>query len=219
MSQNKNGFTLVEITIAATIVALLGVALLFGIKPITQIFKGYDLVRKSDLAKLKAAFEAYYEDNGCYPTFTIKGKPGVYTQTYTCGSNALAPYIDSMPCDPNTNLPYTIYESLNVTAEKNCPTQFGIYAELTNVFDPEGDVIPYCDDTYVVSNPEAKTSFIMAGCTTQKICGRYYGCIEGNCVIVAEDTLPICSPNWCETSVNDCNNNCGNPDYECVNQL
>lgn len=194
------GFTLVEIGIVTTIIVLLGVAILLAVNPITQIFKGYDSVRKADLNKLRIAFENYYEDHLCYPTFPIDPVTGRYT--YTCGGANLKPYLDAMPCDPNTGLPYDIYVDLSLASEKNCPTNFAIYSTLTNLFDPAGSKIPTCVDTISVYNSGAGMAFVITGCSKHKVCSRYYGCTTANgvygCHLVAQDTLPTCGDNYCD---------------------
>ena len=66
MNRKHQGFTLVEIMIVVSLIVIIAIALLGGINPLQQFFRGYDTVRKSDLAKLKSAFENYYNDHDCY---------------------------------------------------------------------------------------------------------------------------------------------------------
>lgn len=91
----SRGWTLAELLIAVAIVALVTLAVLIGFR--TQIARGYDAKRKTDLDSIHKAFEEYYNDHGCYPL------PGILDN---CGSDALTPYLVKIPCDPVTKQPY-----------------------------------------------------------------------------------------------------------------
>ncbi len=90
------GFALAEILI---VVAIIGIAqaLLFTSWR-TQVDRGNDAKRKSDLAHIKIAVEDYYNDNNCYPPESVFA---------TCGGTELAPYLPKMPCDPVKKKPYS----------------------------------------------------------------------------------------------------------------
>src|SRR5258708_32581778 len=98
VSKKRSGFTLIELLIALAIIAILFVVLLLGEG--LQLSRGEDARRKSDLAKLKVAFEDYYNDHNCYP-------PPALLQR--CGSTDLAPYVARIPCDPRSRQPYPDY--------------------------------------------------------------------------------------------------------------
>jgi prepilin-type N-terminal cleavage/methylation domain-containing protein len=201
---DRRGFTLIELMITITVVVILALLILTQLNPMLQIFKGYDTVRKTDLAKLKLAFENYYEDKGCYPPEGILDD---------CGSTDLAPYIDEIPCDPSTGDPYELYF---YPSSQSCNQNFVIYSSLANVFDPQGKDIPYCTATYAVYSPATTQNILIAGCSGQTICSKLYGCVAGACTLIAEDSLPLCYPSYCND--NTCNNKCGNPSYECISQ-
>lgn len=93
--RNAHGFTLMETLIVMSFVAFVLILLLMGLR--IQITRGYDARRKSDLTRIRRAFEEYYNDNDCYPPATILDN---------CGSADLAPYIDNVPCDPITGESY-----------------------------------------------------------------------------------------------------------------
>ena len=190
-----------EILITVTILIVIGLSLVTVINPMTQIFKGYDAVRKTDLAKLKAVFESYYEDHGCYPQLDILDN---------CGGSDLQPYMDTIPCDPNTKEPYLLY----YYPESTCPQKFVIYTQLANIFDPAGKDIPYCDSYYAIYSPEIGETIVIAGCSGRQICSRLYGCVSGQCRLIAEDSFPICYPSYCQDT--SCNDKCSDPSYECV---
>lgn len=198
---HRSGFTLIEMLISVTVLVILGLIILTQLNPLTQIFKGYDTVRKTDLAKLKAAFESYYEDHGCYPPSTILDN---------CGGSDLQPYMDEIPCDPETRQPYTMY---SYPTNSGCYQNFVIYANLVNVFDPQANDIPYCSDTYAVTSSGINQSIVISGCSGRTICHLLYGCVQGSCTLIAQDSIPSCYPNYCGDS--NCNNKCANPNYEC----
>lgn len=199
---NRKGFTLVEILVVVSVLVVLGLAAMVMLKPMTQILKGYDTVRKTDLAKLKSAFESYYEDHGCYPPVSILAN---------CGGHDLQPYMDPIPCDPSTGEPYVIYTYPDTSS---CAQNYVLYATLANTFDPAGKDIPYCTSTYAVYSPGASETIIIAGCSGRTICSRLYGCVKGQCQLIAEDSFPLCYPSYCEDP--NCNDRCSNPSYECV---
>ncbi len=216
MVSNKiRGFTLVELLTVVTILVVLGVGLLTMINPMTQLLKGYDAVRKADLQALKKAFEEYYEDNGCYPSQVLTALPpdrnGNIHYTYTCGSNVLSPYLNSMPCDPNTDTPYDIFF---YPSGAECADTYMIYSTLANALDPDGQDLPLCTRTYSVYSPGLSRGVLLAGCSGQVICPRLYGCVSGSCTLIAEDSYPLCFPSYCDDP--NCNGVCSNPSYECV---
>lgn len=92
---SQSGFTLVEMLMVVAIIALLLIAFLFLL--LSQLEKARDARRKSDLDRIKKAFEEYYNDHNCYPDPSILNN---------CGGNELAPYIAAIPCDPVTKQPY-----------------------------------------------------------------------------------------------------------------
>lgn len=92
---NKSGLTVIELLVVVAILAVLIIALLLSLT--TQMRKSRDARRKSDLEKIKIAFEEYYNDNGCYPDEDILD---------VCYSDDLKPYMMEVPCDPVTKDPY-----------------------------------------------------------------------------------------------------------------
>lgn len=194
MPTKQKGYTLAEVLVVVTIVVILGFAILVGINPLNQIFKGYDTRRKADLAKIKIAMEGYYGDHDCYPLFPLKDAKG--RPSYTCGSDILKPYLDSMPCDPTTKKPYSLYLT---PAVSTCPQDFAAYAQSSSFFDKNANSISYCPKTLDTHSPEMKYLDIVFGCSSRQICSTHYGCKNGACVVVAEDRLPTCSPNFCDS--------------------
>lgn len=62
------GFTLIELIIVIGIIGILAGFILFTINPFTQLAKGRDAQRESDLRQLQVAADTFYNDTNCYPT-------------------------------------------------------------------------------------------------------------------------------------------------------
>lgn len=118
--RRQRGFTLMELLIAISVVALLAILVFIGLK--TQIARGYDAKRKSDLSAIHKAFEEYYNDNDCYPASGILD---------TCGATALSPYLAKIPCDPVTKVPY------KYVPESNACNGFRVCATLGDTGDSD----------------------------------------------------------------------------------
>jgi general secretion pathway protein G len=91
----KSGFTLIEILVAATIVAVLSV---IGVVSYTSINKrSRDAKRKSDLEQVRSALEMYRADNGYYP-----GSSTGFTTLTGLTSALVSTYLPSIPTDPKS---------------------------------------------------------------------------------------------------------------------
>lgn len=113
----KKGFTLIEVLIVVTILALLAVGVLFSVSK--QRAKAEDAKIKAYLNDLKIAFEDYYGDKTCYPP------PAWFDGTDDCQSSNLKPYLKAIQCDKKTGVPY-VYE-VDPT-QTSCPQWYKIYA-------------------------------------------------------------------------------------------
>lgn len=183
--KTHHGFTLTEVLTTVTILVVLGMSVLYGINPMLQFFRGYDARRKDDLYQLRIAFESYYTDYDCYPDGSILNN---------CGGNQLAPYLNSIPCDPQSNAPYTI---TTVPAASTCPQRYAIFSTLLA---PNEDTLQYpdCPQTMAVSSPNMSYVDIVNACSNKSdLCPIYYGCVQGLCTIVARDSVPACKPYSC----------------------
>ncbi len=186
LATRKKGYTLVEVLITVSLLVIIMAAVLFGLNPMMQIFKGYDGRRKADLYSLKNAFEAYFADHDCYPPEDILDN---------CGGTQLDPYLKYIPCDPQDGTPY----KLNVVPQDSvCPLQYAIYSKLLNPKDPLGSLYSECPQTMAVTSTDMTYVNIIAGCSSVSICPVYYGCKQGLCTVVARDRSPSCAPNYCD---------------------
>lgn len=108
MKRTSAGFTLIEIMVATTIIAVLSV---IGIVSYNSVNKrSRDAKRKSDLEQVRSALEMYRADNGSYP-----GTSATFITLTTLdagnGTGPLVPsYLPSIPMDPKsrttTPIPY-----------------------------------------------------------------------------------------------------------------
>lgn len=93
--KNK-GFTLVELLIAISLIAILSGVLFTVINPLGIQKKARDSQRISDLAKIKVALENYFADNRRYPPVSSGG--------WVVVPISLSPsYINVIPTDPKAS--------------------------------------------------------------------------------------------------------------------
>jgi len=119
----KSAFTLIEVLVVVAILALLTLAAIVSFGGSRD--KADDSRVKSDLDRLKIAFEDYYSDHNCYPPLEW------FDSTADCGSDHLQPYLNVMPCNRKTGLPYTLRKDAT-----GC-TWFKLYGTITNPTDPK----------------------------------------------------------------------------------
>jgi prepilin-type N-terminal cleavage/methylation domain-containing protein len=119
ITHHQKGFTLIEIMIAITIIALI-----FGviISSASQVQKsGRDAQRQSDLRSVQQALQQYYADQQFYPTIGFNLANA--TQLTSCIGNvspcpytgsAIKTYLTTVPKDPNTNINY-VYQPRTIS--------------------------------------------------------------------------------------------------------
>lgn len=180
----RSGLSMIEILI---VTAIIGILVVIGVSALPQqMSKGRDGKRKSDLQEIKVAFENYYSDNDCYP------EPDIIDN---CGSSDLNPYLESVPCDPETETKY-----LYAPEESSCPHYYRVFSNLEVNSDP------------IVAE---------LGCDTSLGCGAFeyfeeelgvlaleynYGVSEGAPVYAGSGAIPPGTSGWCCSSPMDqCN--------------
>ncbi|MBP7842643.1 type II secretion system protein [Candidatus Woesebacteria bacterium] len=163
----QSGLSMIELLIVVAVLAILIIMALTTLPQ--QVNKSRDSRRKSDLQKIKIAFENYYSDKDCYPPKNILDN---------CGGTQLAPYLPTIPCDPQTRTKY-----LYAPEGAVCPRYYRIFSNL------EIDVDPVIKEL---------------GCDTASGCGAYayyqelglgalkynYGVSEGVPVYVTNGNIP-----------------------------
>jgi prepilin-type N-terminal cleavage/methylation domain-containing protein len=187
--KGNKAFTLIEVMIVVVIMALLILVAIWAWK--TQIDKGYDARRKSDLHKIRTAVEEYEKDHDCYPTRDL-----LYCDPGT-GLNA---YLEKIPCDPRTKTDYQ-YE----IPDSVCPDWFRLYTVLDNSADTNltsgvGQDGAY---NYFVSSPNSPRIGVSPS--------DFFGCRLGVCVPIGWDYQrpgPECDPNFLSSI---CYSQCSNP--------
>ena len=127
MKQSRAGLTLIELMV---VMAILAILITMGwMAWQNQIAKARDADRKGDLHRIQVAFEDYYNDHNCYPPANILDQ---------CGDNDpgnLKPYLEKIPCDPTTDLPYCyVYDSNDPEGQ-----EFRLLAALENDSDSDID--------------------------------------------------------------------------------
>lgn len=121
--KTKNGFTLIEVLVASTIIAVLAAVGMVSYAQATK--KSRNTKRKADLAQVQAALEMYRTDNAAYPIATdIDIASGtLVTELKNKG------YIADIPNDPKndtthkywyTGTSYTYCLSANVEETSSC---------------------------------------------------------------------------------------------------
>lgn len=207
----RRGFTLIELLIVIAIIAILVVIALSMVK--SNRDKATDSRIKSDLHRLKVAFEDYHADNGCYPP------PSFFDDPSDCGSAHLAPYLSSIPCNQKSNNPYTLERD-----PSGCEW-FKIYANLLISSDPQA--LKLCSSSgsnlgnYAISSDNVVPSVLCdaqsgsaapssaPGVSPLPQGHNYYYCSAvGNCTSFNEDTH-VCTPYFvdnpnCNGTVNPC---------------
>ena len=215
----KNGFSLSEILLVVAIIAILVAMALFNYK--TQIHKGFDKKRKDHLARLKIAFEDYYNDHNCYPDSTL-------ITTFTCEGQQLNPYMQAVPCDPRGS--QYIYDNDGTT----CPQWFEIYTnleyfqdEIINDIGCQSGCGSGNDYNYGVSSSNVSVGTVPGSSQPPSgsaspypsdsgyaWCSEYYGCIGGSCVSIGP--TQVCEPNYCTDNCDDPSGlRCSSPSYNC----
>ena len=100
MKVKQYGFTIVELLVTVTIIAMLSVIGFTGYQAVSR--GGRDALRKSDLEQIRSALEIYKSENNTYPTVST-----------ACIADNLSPdFVNPYPQDPKQGLyTYCYYPS------------------------------------------------------------------------------------------------------------
>ena len=207
----KTGMTLTEILVVVSIIAFISVLVTSYLR--SQIFKGNDARRKTDLSRIGIAFEEYEKDNDCYhlPDLVVCN-PGT----------GLRPYLDKIPCDPINGSTY-MYEH----EDSICPRWYRIYSSLENESDNDyiANIGPNSAFSYYYSSPNAPAIIVpesTPGPTQESEIPptNYYGCFNGVCEPISWDPArpgPECEPNFQNSGCyGRCIDDLGNPANSCI---
>lgn len=189
--KNPSGFTIIELLIFITILALL--FLVSALFAPTYLKKARDAKRKADLEKIKVTLYDYYFDENCFP----KTLPGCNEGLSVDGTV----YFNNFPCDPKGNgYGYQV-------EEEDCSQWFKILANLENIQDTDIDKVGcrhgcglQCEYNYGLSSTNIRLN---SGCVVYYACSPSRQCIEyedpwkSDCPKVFEND-PTCNDNICE---------------------
>ncbi len=125
-SQNKKGFTLVEILVVIGIITILSALVITALNPAQLRKSARDTNRKKDIAIISNALEQYYADNNAYPNVGTGGLNclatilnGTDTNCATSGAPTGTVFLKSVPKSqsaPTTPVEYC-YTSLGATRQ------------------------------------------------------------------------------------------------------
>jgi general secretion pathway protein G len=98
------GFTLLEVLVSATIIAVLTV---IGVVSFSSVNKrSRDVKRKSDLEQIRSALEMYRSDNIVSPGQYPSSGAGSYTNATSLAGSLVSTYAPAIPDDPNSSNHY-----------------------------------------------------------------------------------------------------------------
>ncbi len=176
------GVTLVEILLAAGVLAILSTSAFFGARG--RLREARDAKRKSDLNRIKIALYDYLFDNDCFPE-----------EIPACGQNLKAGeavYLNNFPCDP-------LGKSYVYQADDNgCSQKFKVLTNLEDIKDKDIAAVgcqngcgPQCQYNYGVSSSNIKVN---EGCVvTPTPEPGYIVCAPGNtCDIFMDPAASQC---------------------------
>ncbi len=115
MFKHRLGFSLIEVLVAATIIAVLAA---IGATSYSSVNKrSRDTRRKSDLEQIRSSLEQYRTDKGYYPS---QGA-GTWVQASTLSDLTSGGYISAIPSDPKSTTQSYWYQ---VTNPSGTPTLY-----------------------------------------------------------------------------------------------
>lgn len=191
---SNRGLSLIEILVVTVILLMLLLAAMRIFAP--HLLKAKDSRRKSDLDKIKVAFEEYYSDVGCYP-------PECALSTCT---EEIDDYIrGDIPTDPKTKDSYVFVVFPGGTECDERKDGFQVFAALENLSDP--DIVALgCEggcglDSWRVPNPDDYVYGVSEGVPV----GNYTPTVDTSNPCV----LPPLNPAFCHDENGQCNNATG----------
>jgi len=111
---NRKGFTLIEILIAVSIIAILTAIGIVSYASVNR--RARDAKRFGDLEQIRSALEMYRSDNGYYPAVNTGSFGGV--SALDAPLNTSGGYIQALPTDPQPTKHSYFYEANNSTSGK-----------------------------------------------------------------------------------------------------
>jgi type II secretion system protein G len=139
----KHGFTLVELLITVSIIAIL---IAIGIASYTTINRqSRDTKRRSDMEQIRSALEMYRADNGWYPA----AGSGSWTLATNLESDLVTAYILAIPADPKS----TQYYMYRATTSNNGHYYGYCLGGTLESEDPTDSCTPDTGQNFGIKNP------------------------------------------------------------------
>lgn len=147
ISNTNIGFTLIELVIVVSIIAIISGISLFALSSARE--SGRDARRKADLEEIASGLEMYKADLDYYPQSIAFGG------TLSGGGNT---YIQVIPNDPDTSYAYTVGPGGCNNSPGNLCVRFCLWAALEDAAATLPSYCTSCDSTpagynYCVNNP------------------------------------------------------------------
>lgn len=145
---SRLGFTLVELLITITIIAILSTIALVSYT--SFIKNSRDAKRQSDLKLMQSALEQYHADQKYYPysESVASGKPLTNSTGAPLGTTLSKTYLNTIPSDPSAVTPY-LYKAYKADGTTGCDstaagqcTKYCLYAKMEN----STQIIAACPD-------------------------------------------------------------------------
>lgn len=129
---SNKAFTLVELLLVVGLIGIISAGLLATLDPFTQIRKGRDAQRKSELATLARALETFHNDKNSYACFDNCGTWGIASNL---GAKLAPTYTRSIPDDPASGkrCPGYLYSA------SSDGRQYTIFTKLEHTKDPDAE--------------------------------------------------------------------------------
>lgn len=138
----RSGFTLIEILVTVTIIAVLLSIAAVSYRSINQ--RSRDARRKSDVEQLRSSLEMYRTDNGSYPTDVGWDSSWIGTDNSTFAT-LLASYLSPLPTDPTGGV--TGYYYYNPRSCSGSPTKCYGYCILSYM-EQDTSAVSLCTSGY-----------------------------------------------------------------------
>lgn len=132
----SHGFTLVELLVVITIIAILSAIGLVSYQVVLK--NGRDATRQANLKTIQSALEQYFADQLFYPLYSLGNCPGRGDLRFNCAltnSGGGRVYLNLVSTDPLSSNPPYCYLSLPPACDNsavNKCTSYELYAKLEN---------------------------------------------------------------------------------------
>ncbi len=142
----QRGFTLLEVLVSATIIAVLTTIGLVSFSSVNK--RSRDVKRKSDLEQIRSALEMFRSDNttypGEYPQFAAS--KNAFANASGLSTELVSTYMPAIPSDPDTDNSY-YYEAISTGGQY---TSYCVCAHLETI--PAGTTQSTCASIHASCN-------------------------------------------------------------------